>query len=188
MPVDYPAWYAGAKAELEKLQEEKAQLKRSLDDCDKQIAALIQTINALAPLVGEEPIAAPEPEAPPAGMTDSIRGILAEAKEPLSAAEIRDLLETMGFDMKSYSNPLATVHTVLRRLTESGETEAQEKDGVKKFSSAMKKGYAIGLTIGKDIKDGGRGVELVAGKSFSIGKDWKGVIGVGSLGKRKKSS
>ena len=183
MSIDYPTLYQDAKAELLKLQEEKAELGRALEDRERQIAALIQTLNAIAPLVGEESI---EAEMPPSGMTDSIRGILSDSGDPLSAAEIRDRLATMGFDMKSYFNPLATIHTVLRRLTESGEAETQETDGVKKFATARKKGYAIGITIGKDAKDGARGVELVAGKSFTIGKDWKGVIGVGSLTRKKK--
>jgi hypothetical protein len=186
MPVDYTSWYSNARAELDKLQEERVQLKRTLDECDKHIAALVQTVNALAPLVGEEPIAPPPPEDAPAGMTDCVRKILAEAAEPLSASDVRDRLETMGFEMKSYSNPLATVHTVLRRLSESGEAEAHDCEGVKKFTGVVKKGYAIGIAIGKDTKEG-RGVELVAGKNFTIGKDWKGVIGVGSIRSRKKS-
>ena len=75
----------------------------------------------------------------------------------------------------------------LQRMTQfKAKAEAQETDGVKKFATTRKKGYAIGITIGKDAKDGGRGVELVAGKSFTIGKDWKGVIGVGSLTRKKK--
>ena len=188
MALDYKSWYADARTEFDNLQTQRAQLKNNLDECDKQIAALVQTINAIAPLVGEEPVAAPateEPDAPPAGITDSIRTILAEAREPLSASEIRERLETMGFDMKSYSNPLATVHTVLRRLTESGEADAKEQDGVKKFEGTLKKGYAFGIAIGKDPKAGGGGVELVAGKSFVIGKGLKGVIGVGSLTRRR---
>ena len=188
MSIDYPTWYAEAKAELQRLQEERANFKRSLDECDKQIGALIQTINAIAPLVGDTPMDAPATEEPetPLGMTDCIRSILAETEDPLSAAEIRDRLEAMGLDMKSYSNPLATVHTVLRRLTESGEVETQDVEGMKKFMAALKKGYAIGITIGKDRKGGPKGVALVAGKGFSIGKDWKGVLGVSSVTGRKK--
>jgi hypothetical protein len=183
MSIDYRSWYQNAKAELLKLQEEKAELGRALADHDRQIAALIQTMNAIAPLLGEEPL---ESDTPPPGMTDSIRGILAEAKEPLSAAEIRDRLAAMGFDLNSYSNPLATIHTVLKRLVESGEAEMKEADGAKRFAPAGKRGYVMGLTIGRASRE--QPLDLVAGKSFAIGKEWKGVIGVGRLTRRKRGA
>src|ERR1035437_2719324 len=105
MPVDYKSWFENAKAELQRVREEKAELERALALRDQQIAALLQTMIAIAPLAGEEPPevpAAAETETPPVGMTDAIRTILSKAREPLTAGEIRDRLEDMGFDMKSY--------------------------------------------------------------------------------------
>src|SRR5262249_4213201 len=125
MPIDYTSWYQSAKAELEKLRQEKAGFEHAIAGCDQQIAALIQTMNAIAPLVGEQPVADSETLAH--GMTDCIRAILIRAEEPMSAAEIRDSLAEMGFDMESYSNPLATIHTILRRLTESEEVETAQE-------------------------------------------------------------
>lgn len=126
MTIDYKAWYAAAKEELEKLQQERAALEQKRADYDKQIAALTWTVNGLAPLVGEEPLP-PPPGAvpiPPAGITDSIREVLNQAEKPLSASEIRDQLRDLGFDTASYSNVLATIHTILRRLREAGEIES----------------------------------------------------------------
>ena len=93
-------------------------------------------------------------------MTDSIRSILAQAGKPLTAAEIRDRLEAIGFDMASYSNPLATIHTILRRLTEAAEADVQEDRGRKTR------------------------IEPIAGKRFVIGKDLKGFIGIARLKRR----
>ena len=129
-PIDYRSLYDNAVSELARLEAE--------------VAALKQTIAAIAPLVGETA---------PSGLTDAVRKILAEADEPLAASEIRDRLSTMGFDMKSYSNPLATIHTILRRLTESDEAHVQKP--------------------GK--------VEPITGKRFVIGKDLKGFIGIARI-------
>ncbi len=168
MSIDYTTWYQNAQAELQRVRGEKAELELAVAAHDQQIAALIQTMNAIAPLIGEEAVDLPaREEAPPAGMTDCIRNILAKAGEPLSASEVRDRLQEIGFDMQSYSNPLATVHTILRRLTESQELETYyeaDAPGAKRFA-----------VVGKGIA-----VEKVAGKDFAIGK-FKGFIGVGKL-------
>lgn len=178
MSIDYNSWYENAKTELQKVQEEKAGLQRAAIDCDRQIAALIQTMNAIAPLVGAEPLTPPaseETDMAPGGMTDSIRSILTEAGEPLTASEIRDRLEQKGFDIKSYSNPLANIHTILRRLTESKAVETTHEinapaPGVKRFT----------IAVGKRFE-----VEKVWGKSFEIGK-LKGFVGKGRLKRRSR--
>ena len=132
-PIDYRSLYDNAVSELARLEAE--------------VAALKQTIAAIAPLVGETA---------PSGLTDAVRKILAEADEPLAASEIRDRLSTMGFDMKSYSNPLATIHTILRRLAEADEA-----------------------TVQKHSK-----IEPIAGKRFVIGKNLKGFVGIARLQRR----
>jgi hypothetical protein len=172
MSFDYQASYESAKAELARVQQEKASLSGQLEQCDQQIAALVQTMRAIAPLVGEEPPAAGEAEAPHGGMTDCVRAILKKAAEPLTASEIRESLEAIGFDMKSYSNPLATIHTVLRRLTESSEVETtHEMLSAKKFTIPVSKHLAV---------------EKIVGKDFQLGK-MKGFIGVGRLRRRSAS-
>jgi hypothetical protein len=132
-PIDYRKLYDNAVSELARLEAE--------------CAALRQTIAALAPLVGESS---------PNGLTDAIRTILAQAEEPLSASDIRDRLASMGFDMKGYSNPLSTIHTILRRLTESDEADVQRH--------------------GK--------VQPILGKRFVIGKKLKGFVGIGRIERR----
>lgn len=144
MTIDYKTWYAAAKEELQRLQEERTALEQRRTGLDKQIAALTWTLNGLAPLVGEEPLPPPAGavQAPAAGITDSIRAVLAEADRPLSAGEIRDQLRDLGFDTASYSNVLATIHTVLRRLREAGEIESSmSKIAGKDFTIGGVKGF-----------------------------------------------
>jgi aspartokinase len=136
-PIDYRALYDNAISELARLEAEAA--------------ALRQTIAAIAPLVNESA---------PSGLTDAIRAILAKAGEPLSASDIRDRLADMGFDMKSYSNPLATIHTILRRLTESDEANVQKESKI----------------------------EPIAGKRFVLGKKVKGFIGIATINRRYSTS
>jgi hypothetical protein len=178
MSIDYTSWYENATNELKNVQEEKTGLLRAVALCDQQIGALIQTMNAIAPLVGAEPLPTPpgaETEAGPGGLTESIRAILTEAGEPLTASESREKLEAKGFDMKSYSNPLANIHTILRRLTEAKAVETTHE--INAAASGPKK-FAISLGRGLEV-------EKVWGKSFEIGK-LKGFVGKGRLQRRRR--
>jgi hypothetical protein len=171
MSFDYKSSFESARTELARVQERKLALGQELEQCDKQIVALIQAMRAIAPLVGENlpDLPSTDSEMVAGGMTDCVRAILKKAAEPLTASEIRESLESVGFDMNSYSNPLATIHTVLRRLTESGEVETtHEMFDSKKFTLPVSKHLAVEKIIGKD---------------YQIGK-MKGFIGVGRLRRR----
>lgn len=172
MTFDYKTSYESAKVELARVQAHKLALAQDLEQCDKQITALIEAMRALAPMAGEQAPDLPsvgETDTPPGGMTDCVRAILKKAPEPLTASEIRASLVEIGFDMDAYSNPLATVHTVLRRLAESGEVETtHEMSDFKKFTIPVSKHLAV---------------EKIFGKSFQIGGK-KGFIGVGRLRRR----
>jgi hypothetical protein len=173
MSIDYRDWFTTAKAELGTLREQKAVLERNLEAREREIAELTRTVNFLAQMLGEQP----EPvdaDSPPGGMTECIRDILRNATEPLTAAEIRESLEALGFDMKSYSNPLATIHTVLRRLGEANEVETTHE-------ATPDKRKLRSVSIGK-----GLAVEKVFGKEFRIGGK-KGFIGVGRLRRGPKN-
>jgi len=51
------------------------------------------------------------------GLQEACRAVIyAHSPTPLSATEIRDVLEASGFSTKNYSNPMATVHRALKRL------------------------------------------------------------------------
>jgi hypothetical protein len=85
-------------------------------EVDARMAQLAQSIGSLSRLCGLVPTV-------PWGLTDACRMTLKGAGHPLTALEVRAQLGAMGFDLARYTSELAAIHTVLRRLTQSGEVE-----------------------------------------------------------------
>jgi hypothetical protein len=90
--------------------EDLGQQKRALDD---RLAQLGQTVGSLTRLLGLTPTV-------PLGLTDACRMILRRG-DPMTPVEVRNRLLAIGMDMSKYANDLAAVHTILKRLTASGE-------------------------------------------------------------------
>jgi hypothetical protein len=132
---------------LDSLRSELSQLVRQKADLEKRITALRMSVAGLLRLKDatfdeDEPIydlsaegvfqqaaqALPDLEAalfPPPKLTDSIRSVLKSSLQPLTAGDVRRELEIMGFDFSKYtSNPLSSIHTILKRLADSGKAEA----------------------------------------------------------------
>jgi len=103
----YRAALAAAIKEYEALGDERR-------DIDQRLAQLAHTIGTLSKLLGMTPTV-------PMGLTDAIRLVIRGAGVPMTPVDVRDRLHAIGFDVSKYSNDLAAVHTILRRLNESGE-------------------------------------------------------------------
>jgi len=103
---DYRAALASAVKEYESLGEQR----RTIDD---RLAQLAQTISTLTRLLGLVPTV-------PLGLTNACR-IVMRGGLPLTPIEVRERLLGMGVDLSVYSNDLSAIHTVLKRLNESGE-------------------------------------------------------------------
>jgi len=103
---DYQSALAAAIREYEDL----GARRREIDD---RLAQLAQTIGTLTRLLGLTPTV-------PLGLTDACRLVL-RGGLPMTPVEVRDRLVAIGVDLSIYSNELAAIHTVLRRLNESGE-------------------------------------------------------------------
>ena len=82
-------------------------------DIDKRLGELAQSIGTLMRLLGRTPTV-------PLGLTDACRLVL-RGGVPMTAVDVRDRLLHIGFDLSAYSNDLAVIHTVLKRLNEAGE-------------------------------------------------------------------
>ena len=68
--------------------------------------------------------------ADPPGFTDSVRNVLrANPERAATATDVRDLLAEAGFNLSDYSNPLASIHTILKRLAERGEVTTITDNG-----------------------------------------------------------
>jgi len=103
---NYRAALAAAVKEYEALGEQRR-------DIDKRLAQLSHAIGMLSKLLGLTPTV-------PMGLTDAIRLVM-RAGVPMTPVDVRDRLHAIGFDVSKYANDLAAVHTILKRLNESGE-------------------------------------------------------------------
>src|SRR6476620_4480788 len=98
---------------LEAATREYEELGAKRNAIDKRLAELGQTIGTLTRLLGYTPTV-------PFGLTDAVRMIM-RGGVPMTPIEVRDRLQGIGFDVSKYANDLAAVHTILKRLNESGE-------------------------------------------------------------------
>jgi len=119
-----------ARKELEKLLQQELELTT-------RIAKLRQTVGILAQLCHEEPYppGALQDITPIANLklVDACRLVLRASVEPLTADEIREGLVRLGYDTNQ-TNIIASIHTTLRRLAETGEVlDEFEKDGKKAY-------------------------------------------------------
>ena len=89
-------------------------LGQQRQDIDKRLAEVMQTIGTLSRLCGLVPTV-------PLGLTDACRLVVRGAGVPVTPADVRQRLQSIGFDLSKYANDLAAIHTILKRLNESGE-------------------------------------------------------------------
>jgi len=94
--------------------EEYERLTAQRDAIETRLAQLRQTIGALGPLCKL-------PQHDILGLTDAIRSVLRARYGALTPVEVKDGLQTQGLDLSTYSNPLASIHAVLKRLARAGE-------------------------------------------------------------------
>jgi hypothetical protein len=103
---DYRSALATAIREYEALGEQRR-------DIDGRLAQLAQTIGTLSTLLGLTPTV-------PMSITDAVR-LAMRAGVPMTPLEVRERLLSIGVNLATYSNDLAVIHTVQRRLNEGGE-------------------------------------------------------------------
>ena len=120
MAIDYQQVMERSVAEFSDL----IRQRRKLDD---KIARLQKTVHWCArQLCDSSPqsaVAAPVADAEdgPIGFTEAVRQVLLTYRIWLSPVQVRDLLPTIGFDTKTYHEPLPSIHVILKRLVPTGE-------------------------------------------------------------------
>lgn len=121
------------KMELREAQMQLAKLYEQRQKLDVEIAKQQQRVSALALLADEidqtfEKMAL--------GLTAACRAAFrAAGLRGLMPTELRDSLKRMGVRVDKYSNPMASIHAVIRRLEEKGEIRKRihdEHEGVDK--------------------------------------------------------
>ena len=142
-----------AVREYEKLFAEHAALESRLSQLKHSIAALTK-------LCGYEPTV-------PLGLTDACRLVLRNATQPLTALEVRDRLASIGVDLEKHSNPLASIHTVLKRLHEAGELAERDRD-----DPSARTAYVFALPV-RGVTGVGTSKRRITGEGLCPPKDRK---------------
>lgn len=107
------------------LLDRRATLENELNDVTVRLTHIDEILDHLAPLAGV--VMAPNSVAG-LGITDAIRTVLREAKEAMSAQDLRRLLKEQGFDFSNISAPMASIYKILSRLVDSEDLERQKTD------------------------------------------------------------
>ncbi|MFZ0799466.1 MAG: hypothetical protein WAM98_16910 [Terriglobales bacterium] len=108
-----------AKADLAEQVEILGKAQDCAEKAEKAIVELRQTISALQRLCGESEFV----EEDALGLTDAIRMAFRTADRDMSAHDVREQMEKMGYAGR-WGNLLASIHTVIKRLHEKGELQA----------------------------------------------------------------
>jgi len=147
MPLDYKELFEQIKAHLAGIRRTETNLEEALAKKVSEREALEATYNAIAPLVGEEPLPTVKSLRPniqmdvlkAAGMSVAVRALIdAFPNENFTASVVRDRLAEQGWSWEKYINPQATVYTTLVRLAAGGAVKETIVDGKKAFYSSTR--------------------------------------------------
>lgn len=103
------------KKALAKAESEWINLTRQERRIALRKAQLKETIQALYALCSDLP------DINALSLSDAIRLMIRSTSDGLSRTGIRDKLQEMGYDLKKFKNPLASIHTAVERMVESEE-------------------------------------------------------------------
>ena len=120
------------KSLLDAAQDELVDAMRQQEVLTHRIRKLQDDIVHLAALCGES-VTDPLKDW---GLTDAIRYVIGKAQpKTLTATGVRDALVADGYDISEYSNVMASIHQVLKRLLKKGEilTGIARPDGEKRY-------------------------------------------------------
>lgn len=117
--------------ELADLMREREELDARREELSERIARVRQGVLGLSALAGYNPQALemqyphlfPDLLDSDIGLTDAVRKVLQANGKFMTPVGVRTGLRTLGFDIGRYKNPLASIHTVLKRLKDAGEVE-----------------------------------------------------------------
>jgi len=141
---DYRTALQSAIKEYEALGEQRR-------DLDTRLAQLAQTISTLSRLLGLTPTV-------PMSITDAVR-LAMRSGVPMTPLEVRERLLGIGVDLSAYSNDLAVIHTVLKRLNTAGELRLIPRAGGKNqyLWATPPRVIALGPDIAEFIRGSGKG-------------------------------
>jgi hypothetical protein len=108
-------------------------------DADKQVTEYTNAIRALAQVMEDKKTADSvlttlDELNGGMGFRDAVRSVLSVSHKPLTPSAVKALI-TVGkkMELSRYRNPMASIHTTLRRMVDSGEASVSENAGGEKF-------------------------------------------------------
>ena len=123
----YMQTFDDARAELESIFAEESRMEERREKLEHRKDRLIQIVKAISQFLGED-------FKQQTGITNVIREVLNDADgDGLTPADVRNRLHKMDFEIDAYSNPLAVVHTTLKRLVKQGELESKRINGKTRY-------------------------------------------------------
>jgi hypothetical protein len=132
---DYKRLFDTASAELKALLRQRLEINNRISRLTATVSALSQQLDLdnsrkekLMELMDEMNILRPR-------LTDAVKDAVYYASpERLPAAQVKDYMEVRGFNFSDFTNPLASVHSTLRRLVTQGDISAELDRGVTMYS------------------------------------------------------
>lgn len=118
------------KADLVAGRERLADLLAQREEIEMLIAEQRQRVVALASLCDETENVGETLESQVGGITNAIRTALrAAGSKGLTPVEVRSSLSRLSFPIHEYSNVMSSIHTVLKRLCQSGQVRQAIREG-----------------------------------------------------------
>jgi hypothetical protein len=152
-----------AQEQLEALRVRLDSLDAEREEIVNEVVQLEQAIKSLSPLASDRPLekinALLIENAAGLNLADACREVLKKNDRYMTPIEIRNTLDASNFDLTTYSNPLASIHGVLKRMAESGEIEKHEKGGTTLYRL---KGYTVTIPASGGGSVGRSAVERIA--------------------------
>jgi hypothetical protein len=118
------------RSQITEAKKRLAQLVREQRKINQEISDLRELIRANANFLPDEDrtfeLLTLEVLKFPANITEAVRlsVFLATAKKTrLTPTEVRSFAEAIGFDFSEYSNPMASIHSILKRMKETNEVQ-----------------------------------------------------------------
>lgn len=133
MPIDYVRL-------LRELMKERESWARKRDEADREFSRLSELIRSTVKMLSPEQrsesvgdLIEHFDQVYSPGLTNLVRGAFGSGKEWLTPTQIRDYLNSIGFNFEKYkANPMASIHTTLRRMVPN-EVECKTLNGQKLY-------------------------------------------------------
>ncbi len=128
----YSAALDACLSELERFVRERAVLAKQISQKDQAIRTQIETAMSLSKQIPENDVRhvrllalAGEVPATEQQLTEAVLDALYRSENALTPKEVKKTLESSRFDFSRFTNPLASIHSTLRRLSNRPEISAQ---------------------------------------------------------------